>query len=78
MSLADFIEKKQIGITVESLLELNNIDLRQNYEVMRRNVMKIKNYIALKIIIKLYNYFVKIMIIKLIYPLDELLLKIYS
>ena len=41
------------------------------------NIIKIKNYIALKIIIKLYNYFVKIMIIKLIYPLDELLLKIY-
>ena len=42
------------------------------------NIIKIKNYIALKIIIKLYNYFVKIMIIKLTYPLDELLLKIYS
>ena len=42
------------------------------------NIIKIKNYIALKIIIKLYNYFVKIIIIKLTYPLDELLLKIYS
>ena len=42
------------------------------------NIIKIKNYFALKIIIKLYNYFVKIMIIKLTYPLDELLLKIYS
>ena len=42
------------------------------------NIIKIKNYFALKIIIKLYNYFVKIIIIKLTYPLDELLLKIYS
>lgn len=45
-AIAEFIEKKQIGFTVESLMELNDIDLSRNYEVMRNNVIKMKKKIA--------------------------------
>ena len=45
-AIASFVEKKQIGITVDSLKDLNNIDLSNNYETMRRNVMKIKKEIS--------------------------------
>lgn len=45
-AIAKFVEEKQIGITVESLNELNDIDLSHNYEVMRSNVIKIKKEIA--------------------------------
>ena len=45
-AIADFVEKNEIGITVNSLEELNNIDLSTNYELMRKNVLTIKGYIA--------------------------------
>ena len=55
-AIADFVNKYKIGITVESLEELNDIDLSNGYEEMRQNVLRIKKDIAvgnyLKIAIK--------------------------
>ena len=41
-AIADFINKNKIGITVSSLEELNNMDLSKNYDIMRKNVLKLK------------------------------------
>lgn len=45
-AIADFIIRYHVGITVESLEELNDIDLSAGYEDMKKNVMKIKREIA--------------------------------
>ena len=45
-AIAEFVEKEEIGITVESLKELNSIDLSRNYQMMRSNVIRIKKDIA--------------------------------
>lgn len=45
-AIADFIKKNRIGILVNSLEELNSIDLSVGYKEMRSNVMRIKNEIA--------------------------------
>lgn len=45
-AIADFVEKNEIGITVESLEELNGIDLISGYDEMKKNVLRIKAEIA--------------------------------
>ena len=45
-AISRFVEREQIGITVESLMDLNSIDLSHNYESMRKKVMKIKTEVA--------------------------------
>ncbi|MFQ9018896.1 MAG: hypothetical protein ACLR7G_15805 [[Clostridium] symbiosum] len=45
-AVADFVISEQIGIVVDSLIELNDMDLLENYEKMRENVLKIKARIA--------------------------------
>lgn len=45
-AIADFVEKENIGITVDSLEELNNIDLKKEYWDKRKNVLKLKKRIA--------------------------------
>lgn len=45
-AVANFIEKENIGITVNSLEELNEIDLQKDYWKKRDNVLKIKERIA--------------------------------
>lgn len=45
-AIADFVEKENIGITVDSLEELNNIDLKREYWDKRKNVLKLKKRIA--------------------------------
>ena len=45
-AIADFVKKEKIGITVDSLMDLNNIVLSQSYEYMRENVLRLKADIA--------------------------------
>lgn len=45
-AISDFVEENDIGIVVDSLEELNHIDLSENYSRMKNNVLKIKNEIA--------------------------------
>lgn len=45
-AIADFVERNKIGITVNSLEELNEIDLHAGYNEMRLNVLQIKTKIA--------------------------------
>lgn len=45
-AIAEFVEKENIGITIDSLLELNDIDLTKNYDIMKVNVMKLKQRVA--------------------------------
>lgn len=45
-AIADFINKYNIGITVDSLEELNDIDLSKGYKEMRENVMILKKVVA--------------------------------
>ena len=45
-AIADFISKNNIGIVVNSLEELNCLDLKNNYEEMKNNVLRIKKMIA--------------------------------
>ena len=45
-AIAEYVEKNQIGITVNSLEELNNIDLNNGYREMKINVMRLKEEIA--------------------------------
>lgn len=45
-AIADFVKRENIGICVKSLKDLNSIDLIQNYEIYKCNVMKIKNKVA--------------------------------
>ncbi len=45
-AVAEFVEKNNVGITVDSLLDLQNIDLKENYALMKNNVLRIKRDIA--------------------------------
>ena len=45
-AIADFVQKYDIGITVESLEELNDFDLSSNYSEMKQNVMRLKTEVA--------------------------------
>ncbi len=45
-AIADFINENHIGITVDSLMELNDLDLSIGYLEMKKNVMKIKKEVA--------------------------------
>lgn len=45
-AIAEFVNNENIGITVNSLDELNHIDLTQDYWKKRENVMKIKKKLA--------------------------------
>lgn len=45
-AIADFVKKYQVGITVESLEELNNIDLSCGFDEMKQNVLKLKKEVA--------------------------------
>ena len=45
-AIAQFVEDNNIGITVNSLRELNEHDLSSDYLTMKRNVLKIKKQIA--------------------------------
>ena len=45
-AIAKFVELNEIGITVNSLLDLNNIDLNQDYEQMKNNVLKVKERVG--------------------------------
>ena len=45
-AIAEFVNQKQIGVTVGSLRELESMDLSADYETMRRNVLAIKSEIA--------------------------------
>jgi len=45
-AIAKFITDNHIGIVVDSLKELTNIDLKNNYDVYRSNVLKVKKRIA--------------------------------
>lgn len=45
-AVADFVREENIGICVDSLLDLNNIDLKKDYDTYKSNVMKIKERVA--------------------------------
>lgn len=45
-AIADFVLKNDIGIAVESLTDLKNIDLHDNYDVFKNNVAALKKKIA--------------------------------
>lgn len=45
-AIADFIIENKIGVVVESLKELNYIDLSQRYDEMKNNVLNIKRKLA--------------------------------
>lgn len=45
-AIADFVVNNDIGIVIDSLYELNDIDLSHNYEERKRNVNKIKMKLA--------------------------------
>ena len=45
-AVAEFVERERVGICVNSLEELNQIDLQKDYLEFKRNVMKIKHSVA--------------------------------
>ena len=45
-AIADFVKKNKIGIAVDSLMDLNEIDLANNYEQLKNNSLKIKRKLA--------------------------------
>jgi hypothetical protein len=45
-AIAEFVENENIGICIESLKDLNSIDLNQNYEIYKNNVMRIKHRVS--------------------------------
>lgn len=45
-AIADFVKEYKIGITVNSLSELDNIDLTRDYDRMRLNVLELKQKVA--------------------------------
>lgn len=45
-AIADFITENNIGILVDSLLELNDMDLSMNYELYKKNVVSVKTKIG--------------------------------
>ncbi len=45
-AIAQFVNKYHVGITVNSLEELNDIDLSTNYNEMRKNALEVKQELA--------------------------------
>ncbi len=45
-AIADFVLENEIGIVVDSLEELNSLNLSKNYEKMKNNILKLKKLIA--------------------------------
>ena len=45
-AIAPFVKRNNIGIVVDSLLDLNNIDLLKNYNVFKSNVITIRKQIG--------------------------------
>ena len=45
-AVADFVLKNKIGIAVDSLIDLNQIDLFDNYKELKQNALKIKQKIS--------------------------------
>lgn len=45
-AIAEFVKEHDIGLTVDSLLELGNINLMREYARMRRNVLELKQKVA--------------------------------
>jgi hypothetical protein len=45
-AIANFVKEENIGFTVNSLLDLNDIDLIRNYEIKKSNVLKLKSRVA--------------------------------
>lgn len=45
-AISDFVNCEGIGICVDSLAELNNIDLKENYCTYKENVLRIKKRVA--------------------------------
>lgn len=45
-AIADFVIKENIGVVVDSLEQLNNMDLQKGYSIMKSNVLKIKSKVA--------------------------------
>ena len=45
-AVAKFVEKEKVGICVDSLEELNTIDLQSNYAQLKKNAMKLKYRVA--------------------------------
>lgn len=45
-AIAEFITKSRLGIVVDSLEELAEIDLSENYDEMKQNVLKVKQKLA--------------------------------
>ena len=45
-AVAKFVEKENVGICVDSLEELNQIDLKSNYAQLKENAMSVKHLVA--------------------------------
>lgn len=45
-AISDFVNREGVGICVDSLAELNNIDLKENYCTLKENVLRIKKKVA--------------------------------
>lgn len=45
-AISDFVNREGVGICVDSLAELNNIDLKENYCTCKANVLRIKEKVA--------------------------------
>lgn len=45
-AVADFVQREGVGICVDSLLELNTIDLKKDYDRYKANVLNIKKKVA--------------------------------
>lgn len=45
-AVAEFVEKERVGICIDSLEELNQIDLKKDYAEFKNNAMRIKRLVA--------------------------------
>lgn len=45
-AISDFVNREGIGICVDSLTDLNDIDLKENYCTLKENVLRIKDKVA--------------------------------
>ncbi|WP_448863439.1 hypothetical protein [Clostridium sp.] len=62
-AISDFVNREGIGICVDSLEDLNNIDLEENYYSFKENVLKIKKKVA-------NGYYLKSALDKIIRQID--------
>lgn len=63
-AIADFVIKNKIGITVNSLLDLNKIDLYKNYYIYKKNVLDLKQKVGT-------GYFLKVALTSAIEMIDN-------